>query len=418
MSQKDAKLPPDLKTSPARAASAVIAFITDSDTEQTIRDSLSDLVGHGRDVRRGNIRTAIAAMLVARSPRALIVDLSGEEQPLDALAALSEAVEPDVILLVIGETQSIGFYRHITRDLGVTEYIFKPVSRDAVARYFGAFVSAEMTGLDTARGGRVIAIMGARGGVGATTIGANLAWYLGVIANRQTVFVEADLYLGSGALLLGGRAGTGLRMALEAPERIDPLFVERVAQAVSGRLSILAGEEKLTEDLHYAPGAAQRLIEALRLRYNFVIVNVPFLPLPVNRDFLDFSHHRVIVSDATLASVHDTIRLLELPNGRWQPQRPTIVLNRLGRIGTLTRKSIEASCQRAFDVVVPDLPALVNENASLGTPAVGKTGPFRDAIEQLASQVGFGGARDLAAGAGARAFSWRRLLARLVARDG
>ncbi len=372
----------------------VLGFIADSDTEQIIRDSLGPLTDDGFDIQRGNIRTAISSMSSAKKIQVLIVDLSGEEQPLSALAELASIVEPDVTLLAVGDIENIGFYRHIIRDLGVTEYIFKPINRDAVARYFVPFIVPTTNGADTAGGGRVITVIGARGGVGATTISANLAWYLGVIAKRHTVFVESDLYLGSGALLLGGKTGTGLRMALEAPDRIDPLFVQRAALSVSERLSILAGEAKLTDTLMYVPGAAQRLIEALRLRFNFVIINVPFAPFPLNREFLEFSHHRVIVSDATLASTQDTSRLLKLPNGLWQPQSPTLVLNRDGLVGTLTRHSIEHSLKFKFDIIIPDFPEQINESATLGEPAVTKPGAFCDAITALARQVGFVSNRD------------------------
>jgi pilus assembly protein CpaE len=399
-------------------APAILAFIGDAETEATLRDSLAGLAGDGLDIRRGNITTAIAAMTAGKTPRVLIVDLSGQDQPMDALGELSDVVEPDVILLVIGETEDIGFYRHIIRGLGVTEYIFKPINRDAVARFFGPFINDKITHADTARGGRVIAFVGARGGVGATTIAANLAWYLGVIEKRHTVFVESDLYLGSGALLLGGKTGPGLRMALEAPDRIDPLFVDRAVQAIAGRLSILAGEEKLTESVKYQPGAAQRLIEALRLRFNFVIVNVPFLPLPLNREFLEFNHHRVIISDATLASLHDGLRLLALPNGLWQPQSATLVLNRQGREGTLARQEMEANAKLKFDVVIPDLPLQINESASLGQPAVMAAGAFHDAIAMLAQQVGFVSTDGHAVSTAGARFSLSGLFRRLIPHRG
>lgn len=373
---------------------AIIAFIADAATEQVLRDALRDAFTDGIDIRRGNVRTAASAMLKLKTPDVLIIDLSGEDQPLNALGQLADVVEPDVVLLVIGETSDIGFYRRVTRDLGATEYIFKPINRDTVARFFLPYILSKTTGADTARGGRVISVIGARGGVGATTIAANLAWYLGVIEKRHTVFVDADLYTGSGALLLGGKTGAGLRMAFETPERIDPLFVERAAQIVAGRLSILASDEAFATRLTYAPGAAERLITTLRLRYNFIILDVPFLPLDCNQELIAFNHHRVIVTDPSLAGIHDTVRLLELPHGIWQPQSPTLILNRQGRAGTLDAKQIQASAKLKFDVVIPDLPALINESASLGEPAVTRHGPFRDAIAELARQAGFVGAHD------------------------
>ncbi|MDE8346895.1 MAG: histidine kinase [Acidocella sp.] len=372
----------------------VLAFLGDPATEQVMRDGLGDQVENGMDIRRGSVRTAIAAMAKLPTPEVLIVDIAGEDQPLHALGELSDVVEPGVRVLVIGDTDDVDFYRHITRGMGVMEYIFKPITREAVARHFAPLITRKTIGQDATRGGRVIAVMGARGGVGATTIAGNLAWMLGVMAKRHTVFLESDLHMGSGALLLGGKTGPGLRMALEAPDRIDPLFVERAAQPVAERLHVLASEEKLNDPLTYAPGAAKRLIETLRVRYNFIVEDVAFLPIPCNRELIEYAHHRVIVMDPSLASVRDTLRLLGLPNGPWQPQSPTIVLNRQGRPGGLTRKQIEDALKVKLDIVIPDIPKQLNESASFGEPAIATRGPFRQAIIDLSREIGFVGNRD------------------------
>jgi pilus assembly protein CpaE len=392
----------------------VLAFLGDTATEQVLRDGLGDLVANGIDVRRGTVRTAINAMAKLPTPEVLIVDISGEDQPLHALGELSDVVEPGVRVLVIGDTDDVDFYRHITRGMGVMEYIFNPITREAVARHFAPLITRKTIGADATRGGRVIAIMGARGGVGATTIAGNLAWHIGVIAKRHTVFLESDLHMGSGALLLGGKTGPGLRMALETPDRIDPLFVERAAQPVSERLHVLASEEKLSEPLNYAPGAARRLIEALRVRYNFIVLDVPFLPMPCNREMVEFAHHRVIVMDPSLASVRDTLRLLGLPNGPWQPQSPTIVLNRQGRPGGLTRKQIEDALKVKVDIVIPDIPKQLNESASFGEPAVMQRGPLRQAIIDLSREVGFVGGREEATGAVAASSSFNGLFKKII----
>jgi len=392
----------------------VLAFLGDTATEQVLRGGLGDLGANGSDVRRGTVRTAISAMAKLPTPEVLIVDISGEDQPLHALGELSDVVEPGVRVLVIGDTDDVDFYRHITRGMGVMEYIFKPITREAVARHFAPLITRKTIGADATRGGRVIAIMGARGGVGATTIAGNLAWHFGVIAKRHTVFLESDLHMGSGALLLGGKTGPGLRMALETPDRIDPLFVERAAQPVSERLHVLASEEKLSEPLNYAPGAARRLIEALRVRYNFIVLDVPFLPMPCNRELVEFAHHRVIVMDPSLASVRDTLRLLGLPNGPWQPQSPTIVLNRQGRPGGLTRKQIEDALKVKVDIVIPDIPKQLNESASFGEPAVMQRGPLRQAIIDLSREVGFVGGREESASAAASGSAFNGLFKKII----
>ncbi len=397
---------------------SVLAFLSEPVSEQVVRDGLADVVLNGLDLRRGTIRTAIGAMAKLPTPEMLIVDLSGEAQPLQALEELSEVVEPGIHVLAIGETDDVDFYRHITRTSGVAEYIFKPITRQAIARHFAPLITRKTIGEEAKRGGRAIAVIGARGGVGATLIAAHLAWYLGVSAKRHTVFVETDLYLGSGALLLGGRTGPGLRAALEFPDKIDPQFTGRAAQPISERLHLLASEERLDDPLHYAPGAAARLIESLRGRYNFVILDLPLLAANFNQELLGLVHHRVIVMDPTLASVRDCLRMLALPNGPWQPQSPTLILNRLGRQGGLTRKQIEEALQVKIDIVVPDMPKLLGETAQHGEPMLRQHAALQQIIKAVSREIGFVGAGEQVAAPSIRTSRLAALFSRIGAKHG
>jgi len=393
---------------------AVLAFLSDAASEQVLRDGLGDLVANGIDIRRGNIKAAIAAMAKLQSPEVLIVDVSGEASPLRALGELSGVVEPGVRVLVIGETDDVDFYRHITRGFGVTEYIFKPITREAVARHFVPMITRKILGEDATRGGRVVAVMGTRGGVGATTIAGNVAWYLGMSGKRHTVFVDADLYMGSGALLLGAKGGPGLRIALENPDQINASFIDHAVQPITDRLHVLASDENSPAPLRYVPGSAQVLLTALRVRYNFILLDLPFLPIPSHRELLSLAHHRVLIMDPTLASVRDALRLLALPNGPLQPQSPTLVLNRRGRPGGLTLNQIEAALKTKIDVVFPDMPKLLNELAGQSEPAVSHRGPFQQAIADLSREIGFVGGRDEIAEPAVREAAFGGLLKRLV----
>ena len=374
----------------------VLGFLADALTEQVVRDGLSEIIQSGLELRRGDIRAATAVLAKQPTPETLIVDLSGEAEPLRALDELFGVVEPGVRVLAIGETDDVDFYRLVTRDLGVAEYIFKPVTREAVARYFAPLITRKAIRDETTRGGRVVAITGARGGVGATTIAANLAWYLGVLAKRHTVLLDTDVHFGSAVLLLGGRAGPGLRTILEKPEHIDGSLVTVAVEPISERLHLLAAEERPEDPPKYSAGAASWLIEALRARYNFIVVDLPFTAAPFNRELLNLVHHRVIVMDPTLAAMRDCLRLLALPKSPWQPQTPTLVLNRDGRAGAMTRKQITDALKVKPDIVCPDLPKLFTENAPDNVPPVNRRGPFRQVIAELAREVGFVAAKDQA----------------------
>jgi pilus assembly protein CpaE len=380
-----ADMPPE--QAPARPdRKDIVAFITDAETEGVLRDGLSDAAPRGIEFHRANIRGAIEVLRDTATPRVLVVDVTGEARPLTALESLSDVVEPDVHVLLIGEYNDVNFYRHATRILGVKEYLFKPITRDMAARHFGPIIMNRSRRPETLQGGRVVTITGVRGGVGASTIAANLAWHLGKRANRHTVLVDADLYRGSCALLLNTKSGAGLRTALETPQRIDELFIERSAQPVTDRLHVLSGEENLLEQIKYEPGAAVRLIETLRRRYNFVVVDAPFSGQALHRDLLMLGHQRILVLEPSLVAVRDALRLLALPNGPLQVHRGLLVLNRMNRAGMLTRRQTEDALKMNVDVAIPDLPRFVEDAANLGEPAA-LNGRFYKGIVAIAGQA-------------------------------
>jgi pilus assembly protein CpaE len=177
-----------------------------------------------------------------------------------------------------------------------------------------------------------------------------------------------------------------LRTELETPQLFDELFIERSAQPVTERLHVLSGDESLLEQIKYEPGAASRLIETLRRRYNFVVIDAPFAGAELHRDLLMLGHQRILVLEPTLVGVRDALRLLALPNGPLQVHRGLLVLNRLNRPGSLTRHQVEDALKMKVDVSIPDLPKIVENAASIGEPAA-LHGRFYKGIVALATQA-------------------------------
>ncbi|TLU72713.1 AAA family ATPase [Lichenicoccus roseus] len=390
---------------------SVTAFVADSATEAILLEGLSEVLPRGIDVRRMPCRQAIALLRRMPTPRVLIIDVSGEDQPIAVLVDLSQVVEPDVRVLVIGDRQDVNFYREITRGLGVLEYLYKPLARSMVARHFGRWINDGAVANEAAQGGRVISFTGTAGGVGATTIATNLAWHLATEVRRHTLLLDSNLFTGSMALAFGVRGDTGLRTALELPARVDQLFIERSAQPVTDRLSVLSSEETLSETPDIAPGAAQHLLGIVRRRYNFVLVDVPFQAQALNRDLIELTDQRVVVMDPTLRSMRDALRLLSLINTGPQSRRALLVLNRFGLSGTLTLAQVEDALGLKPDVIIPFLPRVVGQASIAGKHAVTGRGPFRSAILALAQAATFVRmAETQEAEARPAATGWRRLL--------
>jgi pilus assembly protein CpaE len=244
-------------------------------------------------------------------------------------------------------------------------------------------------GTQDLNGGRVITITGARGGVGATSIATSLAWHFGVMRSRHTVLLDPDLHTGTAALYLDAPTGPGLRAALEMPDRIDDLFVERASQLLKDRLHVLAGQEPMSERPICAPDAAPRLLAALRRRYNFIVVDVPFQPVPLYRDLLDLASQRVIVLEPTLAGIRDTLRLRSLHDGQNDSSPTVLLLNRIGMPGGLTLAQVEDALEGHVDMAIPDLPKRLAAAANMGEPAIRQSGYFRLRVQDLARLVAF-----------------------------
>lgn len=368
---------------------AVAAFVTDAATESVLRDGLGDLVPEGLDIRRGSVRGVITAMMRMPTPEVLIIDISNQDRPLQALAELCDVIEPATRLLVLGDTDDVDLYRHIIRNTGALDYIFKPITLEMIGRQLAPLITRQSLAGDSARGGRVIAVTGARGGVGASIVAANLAWRLGVDSNRHTVLVDADMHAGIIPNLVGIETNSRLIRLLEAKEIVVQGSIEDTTQPVNSRLHLLSGQLPSNEVLSYVSGTAQTLIEALRLRYNFVVMDIPFLLVPSHRELLELAHHRLIVFDPSLASLRDTLRLLELSSGPKRLQRPTLLLNRDQRPGSLGRKQIEEGLKRKIDVVIPDLPRQLGDVQNPESFARLRSSSFGKAIVELSLELGF-----------------------------
>ena len=364
------------------------AFVRDKATESILREALGDLARDETAIRRADLATTRRALQRDAAPNVLILDVSGEDDPLRVLDDLAQFVEPGVRVLVIGDTQDMEFYRQAIRTLGVLEYLPKPLNRETVARHFRPVIIGRDPMDLQIRAGRIIAVMGVRGGVGATTIAANLASHLGEATRRHTLLLDADLHGGTAALMLSAETGEALRIALEFPDRVDEVFLQRGARSVSDRLHVLCAEEGFDRMPLIKPEAAAELLEMLRKHYAFIVVDVPRFATPFNRVFLDAAHQRVFVMDGSLAAIRDTLRFVALPAGSAQSRPPVIVLNHVGCTGMLPRKQVIDALGQTPEVVIAHAPKLLANAATIGQPATrSRRGPLRHAMERLAREI-------------------------------
>src|SRR5437868_6054665 len=325
---------PTAETAPKIAAGRLplMAFV-DSESERVLQESSAVL---GRCViMRGGIEKAVEYLTQQRSPQLLIVDISGVDMPLSLIQTLADVCEPGTDVVALGDRDSVALYRDLI-EAGISNYIVKPLTRDLLSKLL-APKTAKVPKVSV-KLGKVVAFTGARGGVGTTTLAANLAWNLANRQGRRVALVDLDLQSGDCALLFNVENTPGFRDALANPLRLDHLLLDRLMTRVGERLSVLGSEEPLEANIQVTAAAIDTLFSALRTQFHYIIVDVPRIPAPAYRRALEMADRRIIVVDQTMRSMRDAVRVAKLFDGdesadRVLDTRKMFVANRVGEAG-------------------------------------------------------------------------------------
>jgi len=207
--------------------------------------------------------------------------------------------------------------------------------------------------------GKFVAVVGARGGVGTTTLAVHLALHLANQRSRRVVLLDLDLHTGSCALALDVKPTPGLREAVANPKRIDSLFLDRTMALHGQRLFVLSAEEPLRPAVEFNVEALETILAALRTQFHYIIVDVPRICAGAYWQALEMADLRIIVADQTLRSVRDTVRLWEELHGVGAQQSNMLVINRSGEGGRRAMTLAEmAKVKLRPNFVVPFRPRL------------------------------------------------------------
>jgi len=242
----------------------------------------------------------------------------------------------------------------------------------------------------------MVAVIGARGGVGATTLAVNLGWHL---ANRQTRRVGTRRSRSAERRLRAGvniKPTPGLREALVNPARIDSTLLERVMTPVGDRLFVLSSEEPLRDDIQFTADAVETLVSALREQFHYVILDVPRIPRRlISGRWISPISALSSRPDLALGPRHDTAAF-GARGGRRQPSH--IVRRqppRRRRTSRVTLKEMRNVLDLRPSGVIPFQPSLFMSAASNARLAATKRGKFADALAALVLEL----AGDRASGA-------------------
>jgi pilus assembly protein CpaE len=278
-------------------------------------------------VEQGGIDVAVVRFASQASPNLLILDTQMQGmQMLRSLDRLAEVIEEGTKVVIIGAVNDIGLFRELM-SRGVSEYIVPPMQPlDMIRTICNLYVSP-----DKPFAGRVIAVIGARGGVGASTIAHNLAWS---IAERQTVgatLLDLDLSFGTAALDFNQDPPQSIADALMAPDRVDDIFLERVTTKHTQRLQMLTAPATLEREFELDPQSFETVIDRVRRTSPFVVLDLPHTWTSWVKQTLLAADDVIIVAAPDLASLRNAKNIIDLLKAtRPYDSPPKVALSMVG----------------------------------------------------------------------------------------
>jgi len=351
-------------------SSECVAFVSDNQTHGVIA-SVARQFFDSPMVRDGGCQQALEYLADATPPKVLIVDIGETSAPLTAMLSLTAAFSEDTRLIGIGTINDINLYREMV-GAGITDYLVKPVTEKALAAALCRTeepVAGPSGEPHATKKVNRIAIVGSRGGVGASSIAVNLAWILGQERKFKTSLIDLDLEFGTVALSLDLEPTRGLREALESPARIDSLFIESATAKLTENLAVMATEETLAQEIAFNPGAIDVLLEAVGRTSDQIIIDMPRSAFAVRQRVFEAASRIVLVTELSLPGLRDCMRLLtgieEISVGK----PVTVIANRTGGAQqAMQPKDFEKALGHKIDFLVPEDRKAFIEAANNGKP--------------------------------------------------
>ncbi|SFT62877.1 pilus assembly protein CpaE [Mesorhizobium sp. YR577] len=278
-------------------------------------------------VHMGGVATAIEFYQTAPTPNLIILESRSEPKALlQSLQELSEYCDPSSKVVIIGHYNDVGLYRELIRS-GISEYVVAPISMvDIVSVISSLFVDPEAEPI-----GRSIAFIGAKGGVGSSTIAHNIAWSMSTLFSSEVMVADLDLAFGTANINFDQDPAQGIAEAVFAPERIDEVYLDRLLAQCAERLSLLAAPSTLDRVYDFDPEAFAQIIDTAQRSAPLLVLDVPHIWSGWSKNTLMKADDIVITATPELANLRNTKNLIDmLKKLRPNDGPPKLVLNQAG----------------------------------------------------------------------------------------
>jgi pilus assembly protein CpaE len=278
-------------------------------------------------IQAGGGAAAVEAYRDAPTPNVIVIETVSDSRSLLAqLDELAAFCDEGTRVVVIGHVNDVHLYRELTRR-GVSEYLVAPINVVSFVRALSEiYANSSSKPL-----GRIIAMVGAKGGVGSSSLSHNLAYTIAREMEIETVIADMDLPYGTAGLDFNQDPPQGIMEAAFDPSRVDSNMIDRLLSRCGERLQLMAAPSSLERLFDFAPDTFDPLFDALRSSVPAIVLDVPHVWTGWARNALVRADEVVIVAEPDLANLRNAKNLIDtLASARPNDPRPRLVINKVG----------------------------------------------------------------------------------------
>lgn len=278
-------------------------------------------------VQMGGLDAAVEFYQSAPTPNVIIVESKDDRtQILAHLDRLSEVCDPGSNVILVGHINDVILYRELTRR-GVSQYMVTPLNLFDVIREIGEIYFKPQA----APLGRSVAFVGAKGGCGVSTVAHNVAWACARTFDSDVVIADLDFAWGTAGLDFNLDPVQGIADALQVPDRIDEVYLDRILAKCADRLSLLAAPASLERTYDIDETALDPIIDGCRANVPLVVLDLPHAWTGWVRRVLRTVDEVVLVAAPDLANLRNAKNLVEfMKRSRPNDAPPKLVINMVG----------------------------------------------------------------------------------------
>jgi pilus assembly protein CpaE len=277
-------------------------------------------------VKMGGMAAALETYHNAPTPNVILLESDGQSDLLAALDELATVCDPGSRVIVVGNEGDSVPYRELVRR-GVNDYVMGPVEALDIVRSICSLFSAT----EAVAVGRIIAVVGAKGGAGASTVAHNVAWAIARNLKLDSVVIDLDLAFGTAGLDYNQDPAQGIANAVFQPDRPDSAFIDRLLAKCTDHLSLLAAPAALDRVYDLGANAFDAIFDTLRLTTPCIVLDVPHQWSAWTRRALEGADDILIVAEPDLANLRNAKNLLNvLKAARPNDALPLFCLNQVG----------------------------------------------------------------------------------------